>query len=196
MKIFRNSFVISASILLLAISSCNNDNGQEVLINQRAKSFFNLKENSSWVFEVISEVDKPRYAFVLQNKNRSLRKEDNSEIISYDLFKNAEMRINVRMEAGPVDFANRISFVKFENGLAQISAMFWARSDIFYAEDGDSIENLGSQTINNVDYEEVWQLKSNKAGRFKDVFIAKDYGIIYFETEDNTQYSLLEFIRG
>ena len=184
-------------LVLLVLSSlmpaCKDVEKDPALLLQRTKDFFNFTEGSQWTYDVLNDSFGNIEVYTLRNKVRSIRNDVNSEILFYDLEKSPEFKINIRCEVGPTEFSDRTAFVLNENGQLTFSGNVWAQSHRFYEEMGDVIENLGKDTFNGIAYEEVWKLKTNKSPKFKELMIAKNFGLVYIEFRTGKKLALKEF---
>jgi len=192
-KLNFKRFFLFFLVLTAVLPSCKDSEKDPALLMQRTKDFFNFTEGTRWTYDVLNDSIGKTEVYTLRNKVRTIRKEGNSEILFYDLERSADYKINIRCEVGPTEYANRISFVLNENGQLTFSGNVWAQSHRFYEEMGDGLENLGADTLNGIAYEEVWQLKTNKSPKFKELKFAKYYGLVYIEFKTGKKLVLKEF---
>lgn len=183
------AFLLLGTVIFIG---CDDGKEDEFYLIQRTKDYFNFSDNTRWVYDVVSDSSHPVETYTLQNKIRNIRAEGNSEIMAYDLVRDAQYKINVRCEVGPTEFADRISFLVEEGASKTVSAFVWAQTHRFYAENNDEINNIGADTLYGKAYQDVWQLKTKRNGDFKEIKFAKGYGLIYIDFKDGRKLCLKE----
>ncbi len=190
---FSKFFLIGILFGVIISAGCKDSKDEPALLIQRTNQYFNFAENTQWVYNVISDSSISQTAtFTLKNKIRSIRNENNSEIISYDLVRDDQYKINVRCEVGPTDYADRIAFLVEDGGQKILSAFVWSQPHHFYAEIGDDLKEIGADTLSGISYQGVWKLKTKRKGAFKEIKFAQGYGLIYICLQDGTMYELKE----
>lgn len=177
----------------LLVSACKSDEKIDpIKLNSLTKSYFDLPANTEWVYSKILNGEETTVTFSLKNKQESIWKEANSELLLYDMEQNSALTWIVRCEAGSSDFANRIAFVVKTPGKQSIGASFLSQNRDFFNENKDQIKKVGAFSLNGINYDEVWEFLFEGNNEFKELKIAKGYGPIFIKTKQNEEYTLKE----
>jgi len=196
MKNKNSSLSLFAFYLLTSLtffSACKSDETIEpIKLNRLTLDYFDLSSSSQWVFDKLLNGNESAATFSLLNKQKSVWKEANSELLLYDMEQDANLTWIVRCEAGSSDFANRIAFVVKKDGKQTIGASFLSQNNTFFNENSDQITKIGALTLNGINYNEVWSFVFAGNNEFKEIKIAKGYGLIYVKTKQNEEYTLKE----
>lgn len=187
-------FLIVALFGAVIFTSCDEKEKDTVNLYGPTKEYFSFKEGSTWEYEY--ENNSSIVESVVSEKFSEGYSEHGSsrlEFFIYDLISSSSNKIVVRAEAGGLDPIDRIVLINYlKNSNVVYTPVLWNTGIEFSVEAGDKIEFLNSFMVNSKSYSDVYHIEPKASEVFKELYVAKNVGIIQKTYENDSTFILVD----
>lgn len=193
-----NIFILNF-IGLAVFVSCKPQDQQQHDLDSYTKAYFEIKNNSKFVFTEASDTN-VNILYTASNFTTGRANPDieNSEIMFYDLTANNQASFTIRCQSGGTQFKDQIAMLTKQNDSTVIGPIIFNLGGAFSpgAGSGDSVFQYPSYKINETTFTDVVRVKLYNNIKYKEIFFAKNLGLIIRKEKNNKifyvkRYSLM-----
>jgi hypothetical protein len=175
-----NFFVLNI-ILITIFVSCKPKDQEKNNLHQTTKDYFEVRDGSTFIFTEKSDTN-ISIPYVSSNFLNSSSNPDieNSEFLIYDLKSDGQVSFNIRAQAGGSEYNDQIALVSTVNDSIFIGPVLFNVGGFFKGgmNSGDSVFQLPNYSLNNQMFTDVIRVKLYNKMRYKEVYFAKNLGLI------------------
>ena len=173
-------FLLAVLGFSLLLTSCKEDGKDTVDLFEGTESYLKFNNGSTWTYALKSNTSfKENVTCTESSSGYSDPGSKNLEFFIYTLNSDVNDKVIVRAEAGAIERIDRIVFINYlSKGDPFYSPILWNAGQVFTMGAGDTIEYLNSYTVSSDTYNDVYRIVPKVKDVFKQMYIAKNIGII------------------
>ncbi len=194
MKAIKFFFIILFSILIL--NACKPKNQAPNKLSQSTKDYFEIRNGGLFIFGTISDtsVSIPYTSgnYINNQVNPDI---ENNEIIMYELSSSGKPLFTIRSEAGGTQYKDRVAMLSKFNDTTSIAAIIFNLNGKYEPQPGtyDSVIQYPTYAIGNKTFNDVLRVKVSNNAKYKQVILAKNIGLISWQTKNDIIYYLKRY---
>lgn len=184
-------FALGALIFILLSGCADKPQVNIRYIYEQTKDYFYFQEGSFWTYQ--SEDSTETETYKLENLVDFIHKENQSQNLTYDLIRDDNYKMTLRIETGPIDYADRVVYLVFKGTEKMtIGALVYSKNEGFYVKVNESVPVADTMSIGDRTYEKVITLSDTNYPEFSEVIIAKGYGMVSFTRNGGKKFNLIQ----
>lgn len=158
--------------------------------------YFSYKNNAKWVYKL--SIDKSYDTVTSANYASGFadRAEGEAQVLSNTLNGQLHERMVIRAEAIPTQNSDRIAILTMVNGLFVQGPVLINVGGTLNAENGSTAEILTTLNVNGTVYSDVLEVTLKAHTIYKQLWFARNVGIIKKSYLNDDTYNLIEFTPG
>lgn len=171
--------------------SCKSQDQQQHDLDSYTKAYFDVRNNSKFVFTEMSDTNiSIEYTSSNYNNSRANPDIENSEILFYDLNASNQASFTIRCQSGGTQFKDQIAIISKQNDTTVIGPIIFNLGGSFSpgAGSGDSVFQYPSYKINATTFTDVIRVKLYNNARYKEIFFAKNIGLVIRREKNNKTF--------
>lgn len=194
MKAIKHFILMFCSAVFLF--SCDDKPKDVQQLDASTKAYFDFKNDSKYTFAEISD-STTDIVYTIKNYVNNTANPDleNNEIISYDMVSDGLPTLNIRAESGGLQFKDRIALLTKYNDTTVIGPIVFNLNENFSVgvNSGDSAVRYSTYTLGGRTYNDVVRVKPLTNYFYKEVFYAKNIGLIGRRDKNGKVYFLKSY---
>jgi hypothetical protein len=160
-------------------------------IYDQTKAYFYFQEGSEWTYQ--SEDSTETETYKVENLVDFIHKENQSQNLTYDMVRDANYKMTLRIETGPIDYADRVAYLVYDgNEKMTIGALVYSKNEGFYVKVNESVPVADTMSVGNRVHEGVITIIDTNYPEFSEVVIAKNFGIVSFTRNGGKKFNLIQ----
>lgn len=189
-------FIVLLSISTFVFTSCKDRTQNVQKLDESTRAYFEVKNDSKYVFTELSDTNiSITYTSKNYINNTANQDIENNEIMSYEMEANGFPVLTFRSESGGLQFKDRIAMLTKINDSMVIGPVMFNLGGVFSAgfNSGDSITQYATYNLNGYVYNDVVRVKPYSNLLYKEVFFAKNIGLIGRKEKNGKFYYLKRY---
>jgi hypothetical protein len=185
-----NYFILNI-IGLSIFFSCQPQDQQQQDLDSSTKAYFEVKNNSKFIFTELSDTNLSiEYTSSNYTNGRSNPDIENTEILFYDLNASNQATLTMRCQSGGTQFKDQIALITKKNDSSVIGPIVFNLGGEFAPSlgSGDSVFQYPTYQINATIYEDVVRVKLYNNIKYKEIYFAKNIGLVIRKEKNNKTY--------
>jgi hypothetical protein len=185
-----NYFILNI-IGLGLLASCQSQDQQQHDLDSYTKAYFEVKDNSKFIFTELSDTNiNIEYISSNYTNDRANPDIENSEFLFYDLNSPNQATFTIRCQSGGTQFKDQIALITKQNDSTVIGPIFFNLGGAFSAGagSGDSVFQYPTYKINSTTFSDVVRIKLFNNIKYKEIYFAKNIGLIVRKEKNNKTY--------
>lgn len=191
----RSVICIISALGLLLVSACEKSGTRKLyVLDGYFRSYFEFKDGSTWNYYLNNDTN-VRETVVLSNyvAGVMLWEDMEQEFFTYTLNSSIDSQMIVRTAATP-DNTGRWALLYNQNNFRQIAELYYNTNQIGGVQgNNDTVSYLSSFNVGDVVFNDVIRLKSNRKRVLKELYFAKNVGVIRRDYVDGRIFLLKSY---
>ena len=191
----RSVICIISALGLLLVSACEKSGTRKLyVLDGYFRSYFEFKDGSTWNYYLNNDTN-VRETVVLSNyvAGVMLWEDMEQEFFTYTLNSSIDSQMIVRTAATP-DNTGRWALLYNQNNFRQIAELYYNTNQIGGVQgNNDTVSYLSSFNVGDVVFNDVIRLQSNRKRVLKELYFAKNVGVIRRDYVDGRIFLLKSY---
>jgi hypothetical protein len=191
----RSVICIISALGLLLVSACEKSGTRKLyVLDGYFGSYFEFKDGSTWNYYLNNDTN-VRETVVLSNyvAGVMLWEDMEQEFFTYTLNSSIDSQMIVRTAATP-DNTGRWALLYNQNNFRQIAELYYNTNQIGGVQgNNDTVSYLSSFNVGDVVFNDVIRLQSNRKRVLKELYFAKNVGVIRRDYVDGRIFLLKSY---
>jgi hypothetical protein len=185
-----NYFILNIIGLSIFVS-CQPQEQEQHDLDSYTKAYFEVKNNSKFIFTDLSDTNiNLEYTSSNYTNSRANPDIENSEFLFYDLNSPNQATLTMRCQSGGTQFKDQIAMITKKNDSTVIGPIIFNLGGKFTpgSGSGDSVFQYPTYQINSTIYTDVVRVKLYNNIKYKEIYFAKNIGLVIRKEKTNKTY--------